>query len=177
MQVADLQQFVRNLGTTLQSAGAKAVAGDLEKAAAGLEPFKGMAIAQFNDFLAQAEAYARTGVLPTTGKSRARARAPKAPPQDSAEKVRDATQRVQDLYERAIDASVQYAVIDAEIKAIDKALKKDELVQVARNFGISKSLKSKKDAAEEILRKINERKESHERTQFRLEEAAPTGVM
>jgi hypothetical protein len=175
MQVADLQQFVRSLGTTLQSAGAKSAAGDLEKAAAGLEPFKDMGIAQFGDFLAQAETYARTGVLPTTGKSRTRA--PKAPPQDSAEKVRNATQRVQDLYERAIDPGMQYAAIDTEIKAIDKSLKKDELVQVARNFGISKALKSKKDATEEILRKINERKESHERTQFRLQEATPTGVM
>jgi hypothetical protein len=175
MQVADLQQFVRNLGTTLQSAGAKSVAGDLEKAAAGLEPFKDMAVAQFSDFLAQAEAYARTGVLPTTGKPRSRA--PKAPPEDSPTKIQNATQRVQDLYERAIEPALQYAAIDAEIKSMDKALKKDELVQVARNFGIAKPLKSKKDAAEEILRKINERKESHERTQFRLEDAAPTGVM
>jgi hypothetical protein len=164
MQVADLQQFVRNLGTTLHSAGAKSVAGDLEKAAAGLEPFKDMAIAQFSDFLAQAETYARTGVLPTTGKPRGRA--PKPPPQDSAEKVRSATQRVQDLYERAIDPALPYAAIDAEVKAVDKALNKDELMQLARSFGISKPLKSKKDATAEILRKINERKESHERTQF-----------
>ena len=79
MQVADLQQFVRSLGTTLQSAGAKSAAGDLEKAAAGLEPFKDMAIAQFGDFLAQAETYARTGVLPTTGKSRSRSTEPSVP--------------------------------------------------------------------------------------------------
>ena len=175
MQVADLQQFVRNLGTTLHSAGAKSVAGELETAAAGLEPFKEMAIGRFSDFLAQAEMYARTGVVPTSGKTRSRT--PKAPPQDSAAKVQGATQRVQELYERAIDPSLPYAAIDAEVKAIDKALKKDEMVQVARNFGIAKSLKSKKDAAEEILRKINERKESQERTQFRLEQAAPAGIV
>jgi len=164
MQVADLQQFVRNLGATLTAAGAKAVAADLERAAAGLEPFKDMPIAQFGDFLAQAEAYVRTGVLPTKP---GRARAAKAPAPDSAEKVRAVAQRVQELYERALDPSVPYAAIAAEIAALDKKLTKNEALQVAREVGIVKSLRTKKEALEEVRRKIDERKESHERTQFR----------
>ena len=163
MTVADLQQFVRNLGTTLAAAGAKSVAADLERIAAGLQPFHSVNLAQFSDFLAQAESYARTGVLPLTGKGRAKAAAPKP---ESAEKVRAAVERVRALYERAVDPVLQYTMIDAELKAVDKQLTKDEAVQVAREIGIAAALKTKKAAMDEMRRKIRERKESFERIQF-----------
>ncbi|MCI0682755.1 MAG: hypothetical protein L0Y71_11700 [Gemmataceae bacterium] len=162
MTVADLQQFVRNLGVTLASAGAKGPAGDLERMAAGLEIFRGQTVAAFCDFLAQAENYARTGVLPA-GKGRRKAVVPRP---DSAETVRAAVQSVQALYERAVDPALEYSAIDAEIKALDKRLTKDEAMQVARKSGIASPLKTKKAALESIKRKITERKESFERIQF-----------
>ncbi len=162
MTVADLQQFVRNLGMTLAGAGAKSVAADLERMAAGLQPFHTLSLAQFSDFLVQAESYARTGVVPTSGKGRARAAASKP---GSAEKVRAATERIRALYERAVDPSVQYTAIDAEVKSLDK-LTKDEAIQVARELGLAAPLKTKKAALDEIRRKIRERKESFERIQF-----------
>jgi hypothetical protein len=162
MQVADLQQYVRSLGTTLAGAGAKGVAADLERAAAGLEPFRAWGIAQLADFLVQAETYARTGVIPTS-KSRGRVTQPKA---DSATIVRDAVARVQALYERATDPALTYGAIEAELKPLGK-LSKDEAIATAQEVGIVKALKTKKNALEEIGRKISERKESFERIQFR----------
>lgn len=170
MTVADLQAFVRNLGATLASAGAKKPAEELERIAAGLQPFQVLGLAQFSDFLITAESYARTGSVPTTGKGRAKAAAPKA---DSADKIRSAAERVQALYDRATSPELQYTAIDAEIKAIDKQLTKDEAVQVARQAGIAATLKTKKAAMEEIKRKITERKESFERIQFRPAEPHP----
>ena len=61
---------------------------------------------------------------------------------------------------------MQYAAIDAELKALDKQLTKDEAVQVARVAGVAATLKTKKAALDAIKRKITERKESFERTQF-----------
>lgn len=167
MTVADLQQFVRNLGVTLASAGAKKPADELERIATGLEPFQVLSLAQFGDFLVTAEAYARTGVVPTTGKGRAKSAAPKP---DSAETIRNAVLRVQSLYERAVDPTLQYSAIAAEIKALDKQLGKDQAIQVAREVGIAAALKTKKAAIEAIQRKISERKESFERIQFRSTE-------
>lgn len=161
MTVGDLQQFVRSLGAAVAGAGAKSVGNDLERIAAGLQPFETLNLTQFADFLAQAETYARTGVLPATGKGRKAAAKP-----DSAESIRAAAQRVRDLYDRAVDPSLQYAAIDAELKAVEKQLNKDEAVQVAREFGIAASLKTKKAAVEAIKRKITERKESAERIEF-----------
>ncbi len=164
MTVADLQQFVRNLGVTLASAGAKKPADELERIAAGLAPFQVLTLAQFSDFLVTAENYARTGIVPTTGKGRTKAAAPKL---DSAEKIRDAVERVKSLYERAVDPNLQFTAIDAELKAVDKQLSKDEAVQVARETGIAAALKTKKAAMDAIKRRIHERKESFERIQFR----------
>jgi hypothetical protein len=167
MTVADLQAFVRNLSVTLASAGAKKPADELESIAAGLEPFQVLGLAQFSNFLITAENYARTGIVPTTGKGRAKAAAPKV---DSAEKVRLAGERVSALYDRAVAPDLQYTAIEAEIKALNK-LTKDEAVQVARQLGIAATLKTKKAAMEEIKRKITERKESFERIQFRPQDA------
>lgn len=163
MTVHDLQQFVSSLAVPLAAAGAKKAADDLRLTVAGIEPFKDLTIPQFNDFLAKAESYARTGILPMTSSGRAKKPAAGA---SGPEKVREASQRVLALYERAIDPELQYSAIDAEIKSLERGLSKDEAIEVAREIGIAKSLKTKKAALEEIARKIKDRKESHERTQF-----------
>src|SRR5262245_30921791 len=88
MHVGDLQRFVHNQAELLSQAGAKSVATDLERLAAGLAPFASLTVAQLADFLVRAESYERTGVLPASGKSPRI----KAPAPDSAQKVRDAAQ-------------------------------------------------------------------------------------
>ncbi len=165
MNVSDLQQFLRSLSRPLSDSGAKKAADDLERACAGLEPFRDLNLAQFADFLANAEAYARTGVVPTTKPARSsagRAGTKAADPQA----VTAAVEQVRSLYDRVTSPEVTYATIDAELKRLDKQFKKDEIVRIARAFGVSGTPKSKAAALEEMRRRMSERKESFERTRF-----------
>ena len=162
MKVAELQSFLRSLSGLLAASGGKRVADDLDRVAGGLQPFAQMTVAQLADFLKQAEEYHRTGILPA--KSAARSRKAVAPA--DAQKISRAVGQMRDLYERAGGDSVDYSTIEREVGAINKSLKKDELIEAAREFGIASPLKSKKSAAEAVRRRINERKESVQRTQF-----------
>jgi hypothetical protein len=159
MNVAELQSFLRSLAGPLASSGGKKAADDLARAAVGLQPFAQMTVAQFADFLQQAEEYHRTGLLPAKGGGRKKAAA------TDPQKISKAVDQLRELYERAGNDSVDYSTIEREVAAVGK-LKKDELISVAREFGISSSLKTKKDAAEAIGRRIRDRKESVQRTQF-----------
>ena len=165
MNVKELQQFVRSLVRPLSVSGAKKVADDLDRMCAGLDPFQDLSIAQFTEFLARADSYARTGVVPTTGRAKA-ARAGRTAKVVDPEMIRAATDRMRSLYERVTSPEVDYTTIDAEIKRLDREFAKDAVLEIARGFGIAGSLKSKKAALEEIQRRMSERKESHERTQF-----------
>jgi hypothetical protein len=165
MNVGDLQQFLRSLSRPLSLSGAKKAADDLERACAGLEPFRGLGIAEFADFLARAETYARTGVVPTTKSARSsagRAGAKTGDPQALAAAI----EQVRALYDRVTSPEVTYATIDAELKRLDKQFKKDEILQIAREFGVSGTPKSKAAALDEMRRRMSERKESFERTRF-----------
>jgi hypothetical protein len=164
MKVSDLQAFLFSLSQALAASGSKQVAVDLDRARAGLEPFKDMGVAIFADFLAQAEAYHRDGVLPAQRGSRKKTGAGA-----DEGKVKAAAQHVQELYEHAIDADLSYAAIEAAIKKMDKELSKDEAIALAMEVGLTEKPKSKKAALEEIRRKIVTRKESFERSQFRAE--------
>jgi hypothetical protein len=160
MKVAELQSFIRSLGQALAASGAKQVSADLERACSGLEPFRELPVAQFADFLAQAETYARTGVVAADAKSKGRSKGV------DREKVKGAAQRILALYERASDVELQYSAIESEIKSLDGRMSKDEVLELAREIGIVGTLKTKKDALERIKRKVAERKQSFERVQF-----------
>lgn len=160
MKVAELQSFLCSLTGPLSSSGGKKIADELERAAGGLQPFAQMTIAQLADFLQQAEEYHRTGILPAkpAGKRKQAAADP--------QKVDRAVAQLQELYEKAAGDSVDYSTIEREVDRVQKTLKKDELIDAARKFGIASGMKTKKDAAEAVRRRITERKESVQRTQF-----------
>jgi hypothetical protein len=160
MKVAELQSFLRSLTGPLAASGGKGVAADLDRAAGGLQPFAEMTIAQLADFLQQAEEYHRTGILPAKPAGRKKPAAAADP-----QKISRAVEQLRQLHERAGSDSVDYSTIEREVAAVAK-LKKDDLLAVAREFGISSTLKTKKDAAEAIQRRIVERKESVQRTRF-----------
>jgi hypothetical protein len=131
----------------------------------GLEPFRDLTVAQFADFLANAETYARTGVVPATG--RAKSSAAKSPAKAAdPQALAAAVERMRSLYDRVTSAEVTYAAVESELKRVDKQFKKDECLEIARQFGVTGTLKSKKAALEEIQRLMTERKESFERTRF-----------
>jgi len=165
MNVNDLQQFFRSLSQPLSASGAKRAADDLERACDCLQPFGSLTIAQFADFLVAADEYARTGIVPTTGRAKsagAKAAAKAGDPQALA----TAVEQVRSLYDRVTSPEVTYATIEAEVKRLDKQFKKDDLLEIAKAIGISGKLRTKKDAVVEIQRSMTERKESFERTRF-----------
>ena len=122
MNVSDLQQFLRSLSQPLSVSGAKKVADELERACAGLEPFRNLSVVQFTDFLGKADEYARTGILPTTGRPKAaKAGAKVGDPQALARAV----EHMRVLYNRVTNPDVTYSTIDTEMKQLDKQFKKD----------------------------------------------------
>lgn len=165
MNVSDLQQFLRSLSQPLSVSGAKKAAEDLERACAGLEPFRDLNLGQFADFLANADQYAKTGVVPTTGRAKSAAAKTAAKAGDP-QALAAAVEQVRSLYDRVTSPEVAYSAIETEVKRLDKQFKKDDLLEIAKAIGISARLKTKKDAVVEIQRAMTERKEAFERTRF-----------
>jgi alpha-glucuronidase len=165
MNVNDLKQFLQSLSRPLSVSGAKKTADDLDRMCAGLEPFCDLTVAQFADFLANAEAYGRTGIVPMVGRAKssgAKAAAKAADPQVLAAAVNE----VRSLYDRVSSPEVTYRTIEAEVKRLDKQFSKDAVLEIARGIDVSGTPKTKKAALEEIQRRMTERKESFERTRF-----------
>lgn len=177
MKVADLQQFLRQIGPFARAAGAsEKAASDLDRAGQCLEPFREQSVADFSDFLSKTvEHYTTTGEfaqIVKPGKGRA-ARAPK-PPKIS---LADAAAIFQSLYDRAIDPTLQYSQIDAEIGAFEKAFTATQLKELARTVGVTLSGRATKPLIMAALKnRIKERKGSHERNQFRPDEARASPV-
>lgn len=163
-----MQQFIRSLIPPLQASGAsQKVVGDLETASGKLEPFSALTMEAFAEFLGRAEEYDRTGIVPVVARaapkrsSSPRGKKPDGPPYTAEDALRD----VRNLYERSLGDDISYAMIDAEVKKLDKALSKADLDTVTSQFGLGKA-KSKKAAIDEIRDKIVEYKKGHQQTRF-----------
>jgi hypothetical protein len=169
MKVADLQQFLRQIGPFAKAAGASEKASsDLDRAGQCLEPFREHSIADFSDFLSKTvEHYTRTGEFAQIikpAKGRAKASAPK-PPKIS---LTDAAATFQSLYDRATDPALEYSMIDAEIDKFKDAFTIAQLKELAKLVGITLAGKASKPLIlDAFKRRIKELKGSHERNQFR----------
>ncbi len=170
MKVAELRQFLVSLAGPLEGAGGKQAAADLRRAADGLGPFAEMTVAAFADFLDRANQFVQTGALPSAGgRKQAAAKAV------DGEVIRAAAQAYQLLSERSVDPGLSDAQIEAELKSLDK-LSKDAVIAVAREVGVQKALKTKKDALAELRRRVFERKSTHERVRLGVDPAAADPV-
>jgi len=165
--VADLRQFLVSLAAPLEAGGGKSAAADLRRAADGLSPFAALSVPAFADFLARAKDYAETGVVSTSG-----ARASRTKPPDT-EAMRQVAESYQRLYERCTDPAVGDHEIAAQMATIDR-LTKDAVLAVAREVGVHKAFKTKKDAVAELRRRILERKETYERVRLGATSAPST---
>jgi hypothetical protein len=154
MKVGDFHELVRGLARAMAGDSAKA-AGELERLAAGLEPFQDWTIADLADFLQRAEEYSRTGVVPATK------RKPSSLSLDS-EAIAQSRTQLDQLFERAIEPQTTYSQIQQQVRDICKGLGKEEIIAVAKQFGVSESLKSRKDALDKIEIRIARRKEGHD---------------
>jgi hypothetical protein len=147
----------------LDAAGAKKdIIEDLARAYEGLKPFREHSIKDFAGFLAQAEEYARTGVIPVQAKPPKAPRAAKL--KVPALTLEDAKALVTSLYDRAIDDAITYEHIGTEIQKPDKLTAK-HLGEVAKHFGLVPG-KAKEGLFDAIREKIERRKTTHVRTQF-----------
>ena len=165
MQVSNLQAFLKSIIPFTQAAGAsQKVMSDLERVVQLLDPFASHKVDELAQFLAVADQYQKTGQVPAIGQGKAKkapaAKAPKTPKLAGVEGIKEAALRVQALYEKAVDPDLSDAVIDADLQWLDKALGATELKQVAREVGILKTMKTKKDALGAIRLKIVGRKEN-----------------
>jgi len=169
--VADLRQFLVSLAAPLEAGGGKSAAADLRRAADALSPFAALSLPAFADFLARAKNYAETGVVATSA-----ARASRIKPPDT-DTIRAAAESYQRLYERCTDPAVGDDEIVSQMTALNR-LTKDAVIGVAREVGIHKSFKTKKDALAEMRRRIMDRKETYERVQLGSSSprAAPAGT-
>jgi hypothetical protein len=159
MKIADLQSFLRSLAPVLSSSGGAKVATDLDRMAQGLTPFQSLTIAEFADFLAKADEYVRTGIVPTKpGKA-------KAPARSSADLVQEALRLARSLYDTALDANFRFEAVDVAMAGLKK-LKVDDLKKVAKELDIFSVPKKKDDIIAEIGRKIKGRREFHDRTRM-----------
>lgn len=175
MNVASLQTFLRSQAGFLTEAGAaRALVGDFEMLAAGLEPLRGLKLAELCELLQQAHEYRTTGILPVkAGRS---ARAPKSARPSAEEQVRGAAQRLAALYERALDAEFRHDELDAELAGLGK-LTVAQLKSIAAEFDVLVPGKAKKnDIVDALGRKVRERRAFHGRTQINSDESLTPSV-
>jgi hypothetical protein len=161
MKVADLQKYFSDLAKLLHATDGKKSAAELVKIAEGLEPFREYGLADFAGFLARAEDYARTGILPVVA-PKATAR-PKAPPKPKADLSALRTE-VERLYGSAASPAVTIESIDELRLKLDKLNKADlgSIAQVIDLVGMSS--KPKAVILDAIVGRIRSIKQSALRT-------------
>lgn len=162
MQVRDLIEYLRSLSGPVRATGGAKPAQDLADTAAALEPFADYAVPALVELLQQSETFLRDGTLPapTTGRGK------KAAVTAAAVDLTQTEQELSAFYDSVVQPDVSYSGIETFIKQLDKRLKKDDAVQLARSFGIQGAFKSKKDAVAAIRQKIVDRKQALQRSDF-----------
>jgi hypothetical protein len=158
MKVSALQQFLSQLVPLMEATNAsQAVIAELKRTGQCLEPFKEASLADFNEFLRNADECVRTNKWPQPGK-KATTKGTKAPKITVAE----AAQKFLALKERATDPSLENHMIDLEIDAFN-TLTMPQLKDLAKEVGqvLPSKAKSKNQIISEIKRVIKELKESH----------------
>lgn len=179
MNIADVQSFLRHLGTLLAAHQGKKPAADFEAFCDGLEPFREQALATFAQFLRDAAEYQRTGILPVQPAKKARkpsapsAAKPLLKKKDDIKAIEEAVAMLQGLFDRATDPTLSHEAIEAEIGRIEREFDGEGLKAVARKFGVSSGLSSKGATKSKILGRIAERKGRHERGEVIGEVARP----
>ena len=162
MNVDSLRQFLASLAAPLRESKAKQPADDLDALCTGLAPFAALSLGEFTDFLHTADTYRRTGVVAPPKPTRLRC----GPKPIDQQKVNAAAQEYSQLFERAIDADLDYSTIERELKRIEKTVTKDEALALAKEVDVTPARSTRKAAFEELQHRIFQRKQSFERTTY-----------
>lgn len=169
MNIAHLQAFLRSQAGFLSSAGGSAqVIKDFAAFADSLEPFADFDIAKIAELVRHASHHRETGDwLPLLASKKPTTRQPAAPKKTPNDLIRDAVQRLEALYEGALDADFRLESVDAEIDALGKikGLTIPHLTTIAREVGLIDIPKKKPEILAALGRRIKSRREFHDRTQ------------
>ena len=126
--------------------------------AAKLAPFREFKLKAFADFLEKAEAFSRGELAP-----KAKSGGPKKGKADPAA-IEQACQRILELYNKAIDASVTVEQIETAMKTLEQLdPTKAKLDELARGIGYTQKFNAKADVIKAIRQKILGRKGAFER--------------
>lgn len=154
MMVSDLKKLLQDIGTLLENQGAKQRTADIERIATCLDRYSDRTISELCEVqIAGAD----------DSVNERRSDRPRTRPLDH-ERVREAIDAFRSLYDRAITPDLSFEAITQEIERLEKYLIKEEALEVAKEFGVSGSVKSKIGALQEVGRKIADRKTIHDRT-------------
>lgn len=172
MTIGDVQTCLRSLAGLLAAHQGKKPAADFDAFCAGLDPFQKQPIGVFAQFLRDAAEYQRTGIVPVPAKAGRTSRATSArasstksalKKKDNLSAIEEAVATLQQLFERATDASLTHEAIEAAVGQIERTFDAEGLKAVARKFGVTSGLSSKTATSAKILGRIAERKGRHER--------------
>jgi hypothetical protein len=161
VNVAAVEEHFRNLAKFIGDAGgSQKVCNELTSIATGLSRFCDYDWGKFSEFLARAEEYHRTGVLPVVAPTTRVKAAPKPPKPAAAEVIR----KITSLYQNILNPSLTTESIDADL-ALLKGLKGAELLEVAQVVGVGEKVKKLKvgDMAEAIKQAIRDRRGMYRR--------------
>jgi len=165
MNVADMQALLKAAKHFADAAQISQTASDkLSAVCDALTPFQSMEISAFASLLHQAEEYRRTGVLPVVAtSSRVATKRSRSSSVESAKQIEPLVRQLQDLYSVVHEETVGFGAIDEICEAIGK-LPVADVRAVAGAFDIKVTARTtKKQALEEIKRKLTEQKGSAQR--------------
>ncbi len=149
MKVSDLRELAQSLASASRDDSAK-IAKQWDKLNEALLPFDELTFAEFAQLLSKVEP------------SLSSASAEKTSTTIDGPLVESSVEQLNVLFDRAIESDTSYAAITQNVASIINPLKKNEAIEVAKQFGIVESIRSKKDAHQKIENRITGRKEGHD---------------
>lgn len=176
MLVSDLQNLLKGLSAFAASTNGKSSTIEMDMLVDGLQPFREKEIRAFLQLLVHAGGIDPLTIPSIAGSNR------KSPPKSTkkqlksngdAQAIDQAVQQLRQLYDRATDPSLGYDEVGDTVKRIQDEFDLGGFKEVAKGFGISTGISSKKGCYEKITDKINDRKGSFERGQAIKNAAEP----
>jgi hypothetical protein len=155
MTVSELLKLLVSLGQVLEASGAKSVATELQEVALKMQPFGEYKLKAFAEFLQKAAEAPRAAPGPKGSAH---------PVVDGAQQIQTALDTVRRLYHRALEPEITVDFIQAEVGRF-AGLSKPQLDELAKQFEISRKLKTKGDVLKAIAQRIIDRKGARDRSQ------------
>lgn len=167
MDVSNLREFIASLSNPLKACGASKVAIELGEVLETMSRFDGMSLKDWCRFLEAAHHYRETGEVPVPSKGGSR-RTPQAKPPklSDAEQIQSLAKQIGTLLERSADEGQSFESLAQEMDQLLKKPTKGVVLGVAKELHLTTPFKTKKEAVDELIRLVYDRKQTQARTSF-----------